>query len=229
VPGPLTSPPLSPSATPSATAAWRRKGEQTAERILDAAETLFAERGYAGTSLRDVAARVELRIPSLYNHFPSKDALYAAVLARGIGPVLALLGEFAAQPAASRDPAALFPRVMAVLQRHPHLPRLIQHETLTGGARLTPMLREWIAPVFGRAGEMAQAAPGAGRWSPEERPLVVIAVYNVLVGYFTFAPLYRELEGVDLLAEPMLASQTRLLGEIVAALFPQAPAQEQPE
>ena len=49
-----------PSPTPQATAPapWRRKGEQTAERILDAAEALFAERGYAGTSLRDVATRL---------------------------------------------------------------------------------------------------------------------------------------------------------------------------
>jgi AcrR family transcriptional regulator len=218
---------MPPTLTPQASASplpWRRKGEQTAERILDAAESLFAERGYAGTSLRDVAKQVELRIPSLYNHFPSKDALYAAVLARGIGPVLELLAEFAAAPGADRDTRALVARVMEVLGRHPHLPKLIQHETLTGGARLTPMLREWIAPVFGRAGEMARSAPG--RWTAEERPLVVIAVYNVLVGYFTFAPLYKQLEGVDLLAAPLFASQTRLLGEIIAALFPDEPAQE---
>jgi AcrR family transcriptional regulator len=219
--------PASPTPQPiPVSPAWRRKGERTAERILDAGETLFAERGYAGTSLRDVATRVGLRVPSLYNHFASKEALYAAVLARGIGPVLTLLGELALQPAELRDPASTFPRVMAVLRRHPNLPRLIQHETLTGGERLTPMLREWIAPVFGRASEMARATPGAGRWSPEERPLLVIAMYNVLVGYFTFAPLYQQLEGVDLLTEPMLASQTRLLGEIVAALFPQGKAEE---
>lgn len=194
----------------------RRKGEQTAERILDAAEVLFAERGYAGTSLRDVAAQVELRIPSLYNHFPSKDALYGAVLARCIGPVLEGLAEFGS----SRDTGAVIERVMAILRRHPNLPRLIQHETLSGGQRLTPMLRDWIAPVFGRAGEMAETAPGAGRWAPEQRPLLVIAVYNVLVGFFTFAPLWQALNGTDLLSDEMLAHQTRVLREVVAALFP---------
>ena len=68
-----------------------RKGEITAERILDAAEELFANHGYAGTALRDVASAVGLQTPSLYNHFPSKDALYAAVLERGIAPVLRAL------------------------------------------------------------------------------------------------------------------------------------------
>lgn len=203
----------------------RRKGEQTAERILDAAEALFAERGFAGTSLRDVAAQVELRIPSLYNHFPSKEALYGAVLARGIGPVLALLAEFSTTARESRDAGAVIDRVMAILRRHPNLPKLIQHETLAGGQRLTPMLRDWIEPVFGRAGEMAEAAPGAGRWAPEQLPLVVIAVYNVLVGFFTFAPLWQALNGDDLLTDDMLAHQTRILREVVAALFPDGPSE----
>ena len=71
----------------------RKKGEVTRERILDAAEALFAERGFEGASLREVAARVGLRNPSLYNHFDSKESLYAAVLERDIGPVLRLLAE----------------------------------------------------------------------------------------------------------------------------------------
>ena len=41
-----------------------------------------------------------MRAPSLYNHFESKDALYAAVLERGVGPVLELLAQVAAQPGA---------------------------------------------------------------------------------------------------------------------------------
>jgi len=108
------------------------------------------------------------------------------------------------------------------LRRHPHLPKLIQHESLDGGHRLTPMLRDWVAPVFGRAAEMAETAPSAGRWTPEQIPLVIAAVYNVLVGHFTFAPLYRALNGVDLLTDSMFEYQTRILREIVNALFPDA-------
>ncbi len=43
----------------------QRKGDRTAQQILDAAEDLFAERGFAGTTLRDVATRVGILIPSL--------------------------------------------------------------------------------------------------------------------------------------------------------------------
>ncbi len=214
--GPASSPALeSPS--------LRRKGELTAERILDAAEALFAERGYAGASLRDVATRVDLRIPSLYNHFPSKDALYAAVLERGIGPVLAILGEFGALDAARRDPGAVIERVMALLQRHPNLPRLVLHETLSGGQRLTPMLREWIAPVFGRASEMVEISPGSGRWTAEQVPLLVLALYHMTIGYFASVALWAELNGSDLLSPPIFEQQTGLLREIVASLFPADP------
>ena len=214
MPHPLSQPALDPS---------RRKGELTAERILDAAEALFAERGYAGTTLRHVATRVDLRIPSLYNHFPSKDALYAAVLERGIGPVLAILREFGVEDAERRDPGTVIARVMALLQRHPNLPRLVLHETLAGGQRLTPILRDWIAPVFGRAGEMVAATADSGRWKPEQFPLLVIAMYHVVVGYFASAALLADLNGIDLLSPPIFAQQTELLREIVTSLFPAEP------
>ena len=206
--------------TLSATAAPRRKGVITAERILDAAEEIFSDRGYAGTTLRDVAERVGLRIPSLYNHFASKDSLYAAVLERGIGPVLGILSEFTEERQdAYRDSALVMERVMALLAQRPNLPRLILHETLSGGQRLTPMLREWITPIFARAREMVEAGPAARRWESEQIPLLVLSMYHVVVGYFTIAPFYRELSGEDLTLEPAVARQTRFLTKLVAMLF----------
>jgi AcrR family transcriptional regulator len=198
----------------------RRRPGSTADAILDAAEALFAERGYEGTSLRDVAERVGVRAPSLYNHFPSKDSLYAAVLERGIGPVLELLATTAAGAGARPDSERVVSEVMALLVRHPHLPRLLLHETLAGGQRLTPMLKRWIAPAFARGGELIQADPAARGWSPELVPHLVLALYHAVVGYFSLAGLYREMAGEDLLAAPALARQTRFLHQLVATLFP---------
>jgi TetR/AcrR family transcriptional regulator len=200
----------------------RRKGEQTAERILDAAEALFAARGYAATTLRDVASAVGLRNPSLYNHFASKEALYAAVLERGIRPVFETLMRSVMHEAQAEAQARLLEEVMALLARRPALARLVQHEALAGGEHLTPMLHEWIRPVFAQARALIEAQGRTGRWRPEQVPHLILAMYQVTVGYFTIAPLYRELSGEDLLSQRALAEQTRFLVQLVTVLFPSA-------
>lgn len=50
-------------------------------RILAEARTVFARKGYAEASLREIAEAVGIKTPSLYAHFPSKEALYEAVYA----------------------------------------------------------------------------------------------------------------------------------------------------
>lgn len=55
-------------------------GQRTRQAILDAALELFADKGYFGTSLRDVAAAVGVRESALYNYFKSKEALFDALI-----------------------------------------------------------------------------------------------------------------------------------------------------
>jgi TetR/AcrR family transcriptional regulator len=205
---------------PASTASRHRKGKQTAERILDAAEELFAERGYAGTALRDVAAMVDLRTPSLYNHFPNKESMYAAVLERGIRPVFEVLSEVVESgDQADLDTRQLVERAMALVAQHPNLPRLIQHEILVGGRRLTPLLRASVQPIFERAQEMVEVSPAAKRWGRDQLPLLVLAMYNVFLGYFTIAPLYRDMNDEDLLTQRATAEQTRFFADLVEVLF----------
>src|SRR3954454_3994867 len=59
------------------------------QRILEAAWELAEEQGLAAISLRDLAARVDLRQPSLYSYFDSKHALYDAMFAEGYEQLLA--------------------------------------------------------------------------------------------------------------------------------------------
>lgn len=55
-------------------------GQRTRQAILDAALDLFADKGFFGTSLRDVARAVGVRESALYNYFTGKDALFDALL-----------------------------------------------------------------------------------------------------------------------------------------------------
>ena len=61
------------------------KSERTRAAILEAAELLFAERGFEGTRLEDVAERVGIRRASIVYYFRDKPALYDAVLADVLG------------------------------------------------------------------------------------------------------------------------------------------------
>jgi len=54
----------------------------TRERLLDAAEKLFAERGFAGASVREITAEVPCNLASVNYHFRSKDLLYQEVFRR---------------------------------------------------------------------------------------------------------------------------------------------------
>jgi AcrR family transcriptional regulator len=198
----------------------RGSGPETAEAILDAAEEAFAERGFDGTAMRDVASRVGIRAPSLYNHFPSKEALYGAVLERGVGPVLQMLLQLVeTADGSSWEAGDLLEATLTHLESHPHLPRLISHETLAGGHRLVPVLRDWVGPVFAAAEQLVERGPAAERWDAEQRPLLVLAMYHVVVGYFTMAPLYREVTGRDLLGATALRHQRDLLRTFVRLLF----------
>jgi len=197
-----------------------RKGELTAERILDAAEESFAKRGFVATTMRDVAASVGIRIPSLYNHFENKEALYAAVLERDLRPVLKALGENVSREHGGRPSAREVVRtVMRIAADHPRLACLIQHEILTQGAHLTPMLRDWMLPILEQADESVEAELDSSRWDEDERRLIVLAMYNMTVGYFTIASFYEDLNGRDLLSEEMLEKQAGVLGDLVDLIF----------
>jgi len=60
----------------------------TADAVLDAALTLFAERGYHGTAVSQIAASLGIRTPSLYNHMRSKHDLLEAIIGRTVDGVL---------------------------------------------------------------------------------------------------------------------------------------------
>jgi len=64
-----------------------KKSLETKARILDAAEALFAERGFDGTSLRDIAKLAEAPVALVHHHGGPKEGLFHEVVARRAGPL----------------------------------------------------------------------------------------------------------------------------------------------
>ncbi len=57
----------------------------TRDKILDEALTLFAENGYDGTSVEEIAEKVGIKAPSLYNHFKGKEDILNALIELAAG------------------------------------------------------------------------------------------------------------------------------------------------
>lgn len=132
------------------------------EEILDEATRLFAERGYEGTSMGDLAERVGMRKASLFYHFASKDELYAAVLERLIGAVAqAIAAAATAEGSFGERLDTLSDAMTVVLGEQPYAARIIIREAMDWGPVMRAKLADQcisvlgVAEVFLRAGQQA--------------------------------------------------------------------------
>jgi AcrR family transcriptional regulator len=89
--------------------------EETRQRILTAAQELFIDRGYAGTSVRDITERVGVTKASAYYHFSSKEEILHALVV----PLIEALETFTADiSAAGGLDADLVRRLLGLLDEH---------------------------------------------------------------------------------------------------------------
>ncbi|AQA17979.1 hypothetical protein BST95_06730 [Halioglobus japonicus] len=193
----------------------------TAERILDAAEDLFAEKGYRATSLGDVADRVGIRSPSLYNHFRNKEALYQAVLERLITEFSQPLAALESQEVPDQERVMQWLE-MIVRQHHanPNLARLLQHAALSGGPHTNEIIERLFRPMF----QPMDARPDVGDQFGQLhhlglQPWAVMGFNNLVMSYVTMAPMYRDLLGQDPFSEAALDNQLTLVRTLLKAVF----------
>src|SRR5215470_11314729 len=183
----------------------------TAEKILDAAEARFAEKGYSATSLGEIADDVGIRTPSLYKHFATKKKLYEAVMKRLLDPYVEMLATLLAPP---HDPEQAHRNLDAVVRHYyerPNLARLVQHAALAGGDEVDMLLRRWFNPFFRRA---AQLTPKS-----HNQLFIVMAFHDLMSGYVTNAPLHRRLLGEDPLSKRARERHLAFLKSLATALW----------
>jgi AcrR family transcriptional regulator len=85
---------IRPAAKWEPTARWERRYRE----VLDTAATAFAEKGYLGASMKDIAERLGVRQASLYYYFPSKEAALAAICELGVKDFIGNLRDILDQP-----------------------------------------------------------------------------------------------------------------------------------
>jgi AcrR family transcriptional regulator len=185
----------------------------TSERILDAALSSFATRGYEVTSLDALAEGLGMRKQSILYWFPSKEALLLAVIDRSAQDLTAALER-------SLDRAGTgWSRVEAVVRsvfrlaaRRPELLGLLRELGRLGPPAATRLV-EALDPLVQRASQFLQAEMSAGHMRVTEPRILLLAIYSTVVGMVTEVEVLRAFG-----EEPTARSLVRRRSEILAFL-----------
>ena len=184
--------------------------------ILDTAEQLFTDHGYAATSIRQIAEIVGVNPALVHYYFSSKHALLEIVMERALQPLIEALASLKDRPQASvQDIACL---LVSTAVEQPNIPLLLTREVLLPGGEMQDYFAENLAPRLGGAlPALLKREKAANRlkdgFDPSYSSLLVLAV-----SFFPFI--------ARSLAEPVLGIKfdkqgTDILTKHVATLLEQ--------
>ena len=185
----------------------------TRDLILDVAEKRFAEHGFAGVSVRQIAADAGLKNQaSLYHHFKNKRALYEAVIQRGMAPVIEVIARSKSEAAGE-----IIDRLIDHLSEKPLLPRLIWRAGLDESEELRSIVAQALRPLF----EMGFDAISRARleWEEEDLPHLSFGLFQLIFGYFAQISLFEPITPNPPRSRAAIERQRRFLKRANARLM----------
>lgn len=160
------------------------------QRILDAATTEFALRGFSAAGVDRIAARARLNKAMIYYHFGSKQNLYRAVLRDVFG---AIGGHLEAIATSHDQPFAKINRFVEVLvregQQRPHFAPIVLREIAEGGRRLDEETYTLMLRIVGTMMRIVEDGRAAGQFAPVDPVLLHLTTVWSIVLYLATEPI----------------------------------------
>jgi TetR/AcrR family transcriptional regulator len=125
------------------------KPGKTAEKILKAARAVFAENGYSGTHVNEIAARAGVNKATLYYQIGDKDTLYANVIHQVLGNTAQGISKAVAKVEHPEEKLKAYIHFIAnTVEKNPELPPIMMREIAADGAHLPLVVIEDIISVM---------------------------------------------------------------------------------
>jgi len=190
------------------------------EEIVAEATRMFAERGYEGTSMGDLATSVGLRKASLFHHFPSKDALYTTVLAQLIDTISKALAQAVMSPGTFAERLdALMIALTTALGEHPHAARILIREVMDAGAAMHAGLGDTLDQLLQLALTFTREGQNRGEFVGDCDPVhLLLSVVGMHFMPFVMGDLASRLAGTDLFGPEFVAQRKKAIATQVRML-----------
>jgi len=194
-----------------------RRQPDTRDRVLQVAQALFAERGYRGTSLRDIAKRIGIKAPSLLHHFPSKQQLYLAVLDKMFESLEDAANAIAWGKGSRQERMRqAVGNAIDFIASHSDFVRIMWKEMADESGIGRQVLKRRVPPLFSTAVNFIFRGQREGEFRSEVDPLHFMwSLNSITIGYFTTAAMLRRLWNMNLLEPAMIERRKREVIDMV--------------
>lgn len=181
----------------------------TRELILSEARSCFANQGYEGTSLNDIAAGVGIRRPSLMHYFPSKEAIYQQILQDALDDWGERISGIGPTPDGWTVVEAVLEVSFDFFRHNPEIIRIVRREALTNKGHLGFDLGIALRPYFTRSVAFFEREMAAGQFRQHDAENLVVTGYGALLSYFSDHFMLVGLLGRDPMGEEALEARLR--------------------